>query len=227
MRFADDLVIFYNGDIRNLQRFRRFLDTYQRALRQLVNLHKIQAVVGAVISGSQVSHTLGMNLLMLPIKYFGSYLYKGINRATYCTSLIDHFDAMLNSWSLKLLSMAGRVTLLRHVLCTMPIHIIASSRLPKSLVNVRSRKMSNFLWNGHHHWQSWDSICRSKEFGGLDIRNLSLLQQAYDCGLWWAYTDSSSLWAHFCHLNYGRRTRMWAHIYDSRLGSVFAGLIRL
>lgn len=48
--FADDLVIFLNGSIRNLQRFRHFLDSYQQALGQLINFHKSQIVVGSGVS---------------------------------------------------------------------------------------------------------------------------------------------------------------------------------
>lgn len=61
--------------------------------------------------------------------------------------------------------MAGRIIPIRHVLCFMLLHIIASSRLPQSILDVLNRKMSNFLWNGLHHWNSWDSICRPKEKG--------------------------------------------------------------
>lgn len=140
------------GSIRNLRRFRLFLDSYQQASRQLVNLHKSQVVVGAGASGSRASQVLGTRLASLPIKYLGSYLYKGINRAEYCASLLAHFDAKLNSWSTKLLSMAGRLTLIRHVLCSKPTHIIASSKLPQSVIVALNRRMSCFLWNDRHHW---------------------------------------------------------------------------
>lgn len=127
------------------------MDAYQLASGQLVNLHKSRVVVGEGVPGSQVSHLLGMRLSTLPIKYLGSLLYKGINRAAYCTSLIGHVDAALISWSSKFLSIAGRIILIRHVLYTMPLHIIASSQLPKSVLDVLNRKMANFLWNGRHH----------------------------------------------------------------------------
>lgn len=91
--FADDLVIFLNGSIWNLQQFRHFLDSYKQASGQLVNFHKSQVVVGSGVSGSWVSQELGMRLSTLPIKYLGSFLYKGINRADYCVSLLAHFDA--------------------------------------------------------------------------------------------------------------------------------------
>lgn len=158
------------------------------------------------VSGTRVTQELGMHLTALPIKYLGSFLYKGISRAAYCTSLIDHVRTTLNSWSSKLLSMAGRVILIRHVLCSMPLHGIVSSRLPKSVLDILNQKMSQFLWNGRHHWKSWDHICRPKENGGLDIRSLRLVQQAYDFLLWWKYHHSQSLWAEYMWAKYGRYT---------------------
>lgn len=110
-----------------------------------------------------------MRLATLPIKYLGSYLYKGINQAAYCVPLLANFDAKLHFGSCKLLTTAGQLTLIRHVLRSMPSHIIASSRLPASGITSLNQKMANFSWNGRHHWQSWDMICRPAEDGGLGI----------------------------------------------------------
>lgn len=78
---------------------------------------------------------LVMLLAILQIKYLGSYLYKGINQASYCVSLLCHFDAKFQAWSSKLLSAAGRLIPIHHVLCSIPAHIIASSQLPKSILD--------------------------------------------------------------------------------------------
>lgn len=111
--------------------------------------------------------------------------------------------------------MARRVILLRHVLCSILLHIISSSRLSKSVLDILNRKMSTFLWNGRHHWRSWEAVSRPNEYGGLDIRNLSFMQQAYDYLLWWKYHHSSSFWASYSRAKYGNHTSIYSHIYDS------------
>lgn len=209
--FEDDLVIFLNGTVRNLDRFRNFLDTYQRAYGQQVNLHKSQVFVGDGVPGARASQVLGMRLASSPIKYLSSYLYKGINPAAYCDSLLDHFDARLNSWSSKLLSMAGRLTLIQHVLCTMPIHIIASSKLPHSVIAAINRNMTHFLWNDRHHWHSWENICRQIQYGGMGIRNLSMLEKSYDCLIWLKFHHSNTLWATYTRSKYGQRNSIYSH----------------
>lgn len=49
----------------------------------------------------------------------------------------------------------------------------------------------------------------------MDIRNLCLIQTAYDYLLWWQYHHSQSLWAQYMRAKYGRRATVYAHIYDS------------
>lgn len=213
--FADDLLIFLNGASHNLARFRKFLETYQKASRQLVNYNKSQFVVGQGVSVHNTLAALGMRSTSLPIKYLGSYLYKGINKARYCSPLINHFDAKLSAWSTKLLSMVGRIILIKYVLNTIPTHLIASSKLPKGVINTLNRKMAAFLWKGRHHWKSWSSVCHGVEIGGLGIRNLTHVQKAYDCQLWWKYFQSKTLWSEFSRAKYGQRPSTYSHIYDS------------
>lgn len=110
--FADDLFVFINGSLNNLQAFKQFLKQYQRASGQLVNYHKSQYVVGGGLSSHRAVMALNMRHSKLSIKYLGSYLFKCINRSQYCTSLLTHFDARLTGWLQKLLSMAGRVALI-------------------------------------------------------------------------------------------------------------------
>lgn len=48
--FADDLLIFLNGSIANLNRFKEFLEQYQRVSGQQVNYHRSQMVAGAGVA---------------------------------------------------------------------------------------------------------------------------------------------------------------------------------
>lgn len=132
--FADDLLIFLSYSVRNLQRFMDFLNLYQKASGQQVNLNKIQVVVSSGLSGVRVATLLGMRLTDLPIKYLGVPLHCGIFRASHCQLLLADVDNKLNSWSNKLLSAAGRLTLIRSVLTSIPLHLLAVSRLPNSVI---------------------------------------------------------------------------------------------
>lgn len=92
-------------------------------------------------------------------------------------------------WQNKLLSHAGRLTLIKHVLASIPLHILAVSLLPSSTINISHRMMTKFFWGANdgtqrHAWISMDKIFRPTEEGGLGLRRLDDLQTAYSRRLW-------------------------------------------
>ncbi|CAH9101261.1 unnamed protein product [Cuscuta europaea] len=77
--FADDLLIFMNGNARSLLNFKKFLNTYQEASGQVVNLSKCSIICGRAPPArhAKIKDILGMKLASLPIKYLGVNLHKG------------------------------------------------------------------------------------------------------------------------------------------------------
>ncbi|CAH9090352.1 unnamed protein product [Cuscuta epithymum] len=77
--FADDLLIFINGEARSILAFKRFLDSYQNVSGQAVNFSKSTFVSGNIPARriSNIENLLGMTKTSLPLKYLGSYLHKG------------------------------------------------------------------------------------------------------------------------------------------------------
>lgn len=46
---------------------------------------------------------------------------------------------------------------------------------------------------------------------------MEIVQQAYDCLLWWKYHQSISLWANYCKAKYGCRDMITTNIYNSAI----------
>lgn len=130
-------------------------------------------------------------------------------------SLLQHFDSKLMGWASRLLSPGSHLTLLKSVLTSIPLHLLAASRLPKSVIHALNRKISLFLWGGQHHWTSLENLCYPEIEGGWGIRSLVHIQRAYDCKLWWNYHSSNSLWAVYMRERYGQRMDYLPRIYDS------------
>lgn len=145
---------------------------------QQVNFHKSQVVVSSQLNGHKVASLLGMRLTALPIKYLGASLHHGVSCSMYCTSLLNHFDACLAGWANKLLSAAGRLTLIQSVLSAIPLHLFVVSRLPKSVVSELECKLAGLFWAERHHWRSLKHICVPVIEGGLGVRQLASLQKA-------------------------------------------------
>lgn len=65
-----------------------------------------------------------------------------------------------------------------------------------------------FQGEDHHshmlHSIAWDTLCRSKEFGGLSIPNLQKLNLAYLAKLDWCFSQHQhALWGEVFHGKYG------------------------
>ncbi|CAA7033157.1 unnamed protein product [Microthlaspi erraticum] len=97
--------------------------------------------------------------------------------------------------------MAGRLTLIKAVLSSVPVHSMSSIILPQSTLANLDRVSRSFLWGSSvekrkPHLLSWKKVCRSKKEGGLGIRaskdmNLALIAKVG----WRLLKDDHSLWA--------------------------------
>lgn len=76
-------------------------------------------------------------------------------------------------WKSKVLSQAGRTTLIKAVATSMPIYHMANYLMPKDWCHEIDRRPKNFCWGfkddkkRHFTPKSWDSVCHPKTAGGL------------------------------------------------------------
>ena len=70
------------------------------------------------------------------------------------------------------------------------------------------RLQRNFLWRGgaernRIHLLNWSKICKSKKEGGLDIRPLKLVNEAFlGKWLWWLGDGQNGLWKEVVMVKY-------------------------
>ncbi|VFQ90414.1 unnamed protein product [Cuscuta campestris] len=75
----------------------------------------------------------------------------------------------------KALNPIGRLILIKHVLSSIPLHLMAVHSLPLEVIKLLHKKMASFLWGvkegiQKHHWIKWNKVCLPKDQGGLGIR---------------------------------------------------------
>ncbi|GJV26369.1 hypothetical protein Tco_1379064 [Tanacetum coccineum] len=88
--------------------------------------------------------------------------------------LIDRFRSRLSTWKASLLSIGGRLTLIKSVLGSLGIYYLSIFRAPESVLNDLERIRSNFFWGGNQDgkkmaWVKWSFILNSYDNGGLNI----------------------------------------------------------
>ncbi|GLT97931.1 hypothetical protein SLE2022_154720 [Rubroshorea leprosula] len=97
--------------------------------------------------------------------------------------IINKAKQKLSGWKAKLLSPAGRLTLIKSTLCALPMHVMQCTSLPVSICTSLDKLIRDFLWLDEPdkrklHLMGWDTICLPKEQGGLGIRKCNKLNQA-------------------------------------------------
>ncbi|KAJ6813372.1 uncharacterized protein M6B38_143775 [Iris pallida] len=199
--YADDSLIFMNGDINCVEALMRTLQKYTDISGQVINYSKSSLITSQKLHMSVqadiIATATGFTKAALPILYLGVPLFHGRAKFHYFQELINKFEKKLSGWKSRLLSFGGEIMLLKSVLTSLPIH--SFSKLESI--------MANFLWNakGNHrrHWIAWDKVCRTLDEGGLGVRSLLHIMNALHAKRCWDFIKGESLWAQYMYWKYG------------------------
>ncbi|VFR01632.1 unnamed protein product [Cuscuta campestris] len=223
LSFADDLILFVNGDVRNLLRLRKLIEKYAYDSGETINKGKCRFYCSKSVVLNKVLRmeaALGISKGTLPFKYLGSHIGKGKLKKCDCEPLLTHITGYIDSWYNKLLNPMGRLLLIKHVLSCIPMHIMAVQDVPLSILRHIQNLMANFFWgnkNGKnkYHWVKWEELCKDRKSGGLGLRSMENIQKAFSLKLLWKYMRGGSLWATFMYKRYNRQGDFTAKAIDS------------
>lgn len=122
---------------------------------------------------------------------------------------MSKIKSILSKWKGKNISMGGKATLVQSVLSAMPTYCLSFYKIPKKTIREIVKIQRNFLWGGSEDtyripWVSWDNICKTKEEGGLGIKNLGLFNKALlGKWVWRLVTEEERLWVRVIKSKYG------------------------
>ncbi|GJW46936.1 RNA-directed DNA polymerase, eukaryota, reverse transcriptase zinc-binding domain protein, partial [Tanacetum coccineum] len=115
--------------------------------------------------------------------------------------ILSKFGSRLSKWKMKTLSIGGRMTLIKSVLCSLPIYHMPIYKVPKKVIN-RLESIRCHFFNGIDPlskkpiWIKWNKVLAPKDKGGLGISSFYALNRALLFKwVWRFHTQSSSLWA--------------------------------
>eukprot|EP00253_Pinus_taeda_P035540 PITA_35540 len=111
------------------------------------------------------------------LKYLGYKLKPLGYKIAYWTWLISKLEKVLNTWYLKYLSRAGRLTLIKSVLEATLVYWISLAWIPRGILNRVQALYCRFLWQGNKQgrifaWVRWEALNLPKKWGGLGIKKL-------------------------------------------------------
>lgn len=130
----------------------------------------------------------------------------GKRQVSHFMPLIERIAEHVNSWHSKLLSYAGCVVLIKHVLSSIPIHVLSARSIPEECIYKIEMILANFFWGKtefgkRRHWCRWELICRPVEEGGLSIRNLRDVRKAFILKKCWGWCIQTRFGGALCVRN--------------------------
>lgn len=126
----------------------RVLQSYERMSRQLVSPNKSSIYFSSSFSLTKKEEAMRIYDFTegaWPCIYLGVALHVKRLRLRMFDPFLAKVQKKLAGWKSKLLSFGGKIMLLKHVLNSMPIHLLSRMNLPKGVLKGLKTIFSNFL----------------------------------------------------------------------------------
>jgi hypothetical protein len=221
--YADDLMVFCKGKISCLQALKDLFTRYALCSGQVINLRKSSIHAEGISNPrlSQIVNLLGFSLGTLPFTYLGAPIFKGKSKSIYFQPIADRIRSKLANWKASLLSIAGRVQLVKSVVQSMLIHTMSIYSWPIKLIKQIEKWIKNFIWSGDTTKRklitvAWKKVCCDLDEGGLGIQSIICLNEASNLRLCWNLLQSEEQWAIVLRSRVIRKNEcIKYHIYSS------------
>jgi ribonuclease HI len=221
--YADDIMIFCKGKLSNIDALMNLFDRYAASSGQNINPAKSTIFAGSINQARlhNIADKLGFSIGSTPFVYLGVPIFKGKPKARFLKPFVDKVKSKLAAWKASLLSIAGRVQLIKSVVHGMLLHSFLIYSWPLSLIKELELCMRNFIWSGDISKRklvtvSWANVCQPISEGGLGIRSLFKLNEASNLKLCWDLFHSNEHWSNLLRSRVLRNQKIINyHIYSS------------
>ncbi|KAJ4787764.1 RNA-directed DNA polymerase (reverse transcriptase)-related family protein [Rhynchospora pubera] len=212
LQFADDTLILMEALPRNLRVISAILSHFSQLSGLIINSQK-SVFVPIALSQSEIQiarEILECSNGNFPLTYLGLPLSYRKPKKIHFLPLIRSLHDRLQGWKSKLLSLGGRLVMIKSVLTALPLHFMQVFKLPKWLLNEIEKICRAFLWKGSatcHGGKclvNWDRCCLPKQCGGLGILHLQTQNDALLIKwLWKLVAERNSAWSTLIRTLYG------------------------
>jgi hypothetical protein len=143
-------MIFCKGNLNGLKELKSLFNRYALESGQVINNSKSTIISGSITPRrlELMVQLLNFSIGSLPFNYLGVPIFKGKPRVCHLQPIADRIKLKLLAWKASLLSIAGRVQLVRAVVQSMLIYSISIYSWPESLLKDIEKNMRNFIWSG-------------------------------------------------------------------------------
>ncbi|MFS8003872.1 putative reverse transcriptase domain, fatty acid desaturase domain, acyl-CoA desaturase [Helianthus anomalus] len=233
--YADDALIIGNWSEENVLNVVRILRGFYICSGLRINLEKSN-IFGIGVSASdsdRLASLVGCKSSQIPFVYLGLPVGANMNRIANWRPVFDIFESRLSLWKAAVLSIGGRVTLIKSVLGSLPNYFFSLYKAPVGVINKLEAIIRKFLWGGSGgdkklSWVAWDRVASPIDCGGLGIRSLDSINRSLLLKWGWRFkVDNDSLWVKVISAIHECKNRWGFLPVKTSLGGVWRSIAKL
>ena len=204
LQFADDILIFAPKNFVCITNYFRILDIFALMSGLTLNYNKSAFIPWRSedqIWVSEVATGVGCTIAQTPFTYLGFPLGVQYNKCSTWKPVLRNIENRLATWKARLLSRAGRLTLIKSVLNSLPVYFMSLFRMPKTVAAKIVKLQRRFFWCGRDTNSKccptvkWSEIELPREMGGLGVGNMLHKNLILLFKWWWRYSEANNtLW---------------------------------
>ncbi|XP_061366310.1 uncharacterized protein LOC133309544 [Gastrolobium bilobum] len=185
--FADDIILCAEAALDQAHIINQVLRLFAVSSGQKINLEKTRVFFSRNVKfgrAKEISDCLGINSTPNLGKYLGVFLNHSRVSKNSFEHILERVKQRMNAWSVKSLSLAGRLKLAKSVLFAMPTYAMQTAWLPKSVCEEIEKHTRGFIWGSSKerrgtHLVKWERMCSNRQCGGVGLRELRTFNQAF------------------------------------------------
>eukprot|EP00253_Pinus_taeda_P015607 PITA_15607 len=178
-------------------RFKSVLNDFSEASGTNINKSKSQIFFSHTqpVVKLVVARILGFPIASLPSNYLGAPLTASAIKHSAWRRLLEKLEVRLNLWTYRSLNIASRVVLIKVLLQAMPLYLFSILAAPKWVLK-RLRDLQRGFLGGNtstnHKWApiKWNTVCTTKEKGGIGLRDPNHSNAIMSAKIWWQWLSS-------------------------------------
>ncbi|XP_058783255.1 uncharacterized protein LOC131657925 [Vicia villosa] len=228
--YADDIMIFCRGDQKSLSNISNLLNTYAEHSGQFCSKHKSLIYAGGMSSSRHkiLADIIGFKMAYPPLLYLGAPIFIGKPKASHFLFLADKIKLKLAAWKGSMLTMAGRVQLVKAVIHSMLIHCMTVYYWPSSIIKLIDKWIRNSIWSGNMDKKKlvtvkWKTCCTGYKEGGLGLKSIKIFNDATCLTLGWSFLQNQHSWASVLAARVRRKNRFINYSIKSSIWSSIKG----
>ncbi|KAL0008862.1 hypothetical protein SO802_010364 [Lithocarpus litseifolius] len=184
--FADDCLVFCKANMKECSNIWKILQDYEMASGQKMNRDKTSLFFSKNMhteTQDSIKELFGAQVIKQHEQYLGLPSLVGRGKKKAFNKIKDQMGRRIAGWKGKLLSSAGRETLIKAVAQATPTYSMSCFKISDSLCKELGAMICWFWWGQKKEerkipWIAWDKLCKPKADGGMGFKDLKAFNLA-------------------------------------------------